>query len=294
MIVGQQAPGSYTYTLSCSNGTPSASNSAVLTVVTPQATDNNLSRQIRPQSQWVSRSPSRGHRAGADSCVATAGWPAPCQRLARKRCLSPTRETTISRSNASAPPVTVVPRPWSQGLVATVSLAGESDHGRCRATRNVDVELRTGNHLHGFGRVVWHARKLGLAGGDTQYRWQPLYSMSCGNPGALAQASVSVTASVRLCRCQCSGQCCRRQNRDVALERSICEFMRGIRCLERDAGAQRVCDAHRCRTRQPDLPPRVRECGGVHLCGRFGDGLRRAGLPAPLPHTESMRLTTVS
>ncbi len=86
ITVEQPTPGSYPYTLSCSNGSQSASNSAALTVVIPQ--------------QLLASRPAPG--------------PAPFPRRARNRQAWQAPGATTMHCSAPAPPVTGAPRSRSK------------------------------------------------------------------------------------------------------------------------------------------------------------------------------------
>ena len=193
--VGQPTPGTYTYTLSCSNDSQSASNSAVLTEVTPQQLTTTLT--ANPVSVAAGQSTTLTWSSnGADSCVASGGWTGALPASGSQsvsvasagsnyyalQCASATGDgsaqvavqglvATVSLS--ASPTTTGVGQPatltWSSTQATSCTASGDWSGALASSGSQAVVPSTVGNHT---------------------------YSLTCGNPGAPAQASVSVTASI--------------------------------------------------------------------------------------------------
>jgi outer membrane protein assembly factor BamB len=195
LTVGRQVPGSYTYTLSCSNGPHSATNSALLTVVIPQQLTTTLT--ANPASIAVGKSTTLTWSSnGADFCVASGAWSGTLPASGSQSVsVAGTGSNYYALQCASATgdgsaQVTV------QGLVATVTLSvnptttgvgqpatltwSSTQANSCTASGEWSGALASSG-----SQVV----KPGTVGSHS-------YSLTCGNPGAPAQASVTVTGSI--------------------------------------------------------------------------------------------------
>lgn len=192
--VANSTPGSYTYALSCSNVAKSASNSAVLTVAPPQQLNTTLtaSQGSIAAGQTITLTWSS---EGADSCTASGGWTG---KLAASGSQSVNVASGINYYNLQCANATGDgnAQVTVQGLVATATLsanptttgAGQpttltwssTEASSCTASGEWSGTLASsGSQVVTPGAVGNHA-----------------YSITCGNPGAPAQANVSVTASI--------------------------------------------------------------------------------------------------
>src|SRR5882672_1720483 len=195
MTVGQPTAGSYPYTLSCSNGSQSASNSAVLTVVSPQQLTTTL--KANPVSIAVGQPITLTWSSnGADSCVASGAWSGTLPASGSQSVSVASAGSNYyalqcaSATGDGSAQVTV------QGLVATVSLtANPTTTGvgqpttltwsSTQATSCTASGGWSGTLASSGSQVV----KPGTVGSHS-------YTLTCGNPGAPAQAGVTVTASI--------------------------------------------------------------------------------------------------
>jgi outer membrane protein assembly factor BamB len=195
ITIGQSTTGSHTYTLTCSNGSDSASNSAVLTVVSPvqlntTLTANPVSIAVGQTTQltWSS--------SGADSCVASGAWSGALASSGSQvvtvaaaggnfyglQCASATGDGSAQ--------VTV------QGLVATVSLSanptttgvGQASTLTWSSTQATSCTASGGwsGTLPSSGSQVVYPATVGAHS----------YMLTCGNPGAPAQVSTTITGSI--------------------------------------------------------------------------------------------------
>ncbi|HEY6924872.1 MAG TPA: PQQ-binding-like beta-propeller repeat protein [Steroidobacteraceae bacterium] len=195
ITVGESAPGSYTYTLSCSNTSKSAANSAVLMVVYPQQLNTTLT--ANPTSIAAGQTTTLTWSSnGADSCVASGGWsgtlPASgsqsvsvsgagnnsyylqCSNATGDGSAQATVQGLVATVSLSANPTTTgVGQPttltWSSTQASSCTASGEWSGTLASSGSQVVTPNAVGNHS---------------------------YFITCSNPGAPAQTSVSVTASI--------------------------------------------------------------------------------------------------
>jgi outer membrane protein assembly factor BamB len=195
ITVGQPAPGGYPYTLSCSNGSQSASNSAVLTVVSPQQLTTTLT--ATPVSIAVGQSSTLTWSSnGADSCVASGAWSGTLPASGSQSVsVASTGSNYYALQCASATgdgsaQVTV------QGLMATVTLAANPTTTGVGQPTTLTWSSTQANSCMASGE--WSGTlassgsqvvKPGTVGSHS-------YALTCSTPGAAAQASVTVTASI--------------------------------------------------------------------------------------------------
>jgi outer membrane protein assembly factor BamB len=195
ITVGQQIPGSYTYALSCSNGPQSASNSAVLTVVIPQQLTTTLT--ANPVSIAVGQSTTLTWSSnGADSCVASGAWsgtfPASgSQSVSVAGAGSNYYALQCASATGDGSAQVIV-----QGLLATVTLSANPTTTGVGQPATLTWSSTQANSCMASGE--WSGAlassgsqvvKPGTVGSHS-------YSLTCGNPGAPAQASVTVTGSI--------------------------------------------------------------------------------------------------
>ena len=193
--VAEPAPGSYTYGLSCSNVAKSASNSAALTVVTPQQLSTTLTASpgsiAAGQTTLLTWSSD-----GADSCIASGGWTGSLPASGSQSVSVATAgnnyynlQCTNATGDGNAQ-VTV------QGLVATASLSANPTTTGAGQTTTLTWSSTEASSCTASGEwsgtLASSGSQVVTPGGVGSHA----YSITCGNPGAPAQANVSVTASI--------------------------------------------------------------------------------------------------
>ncbi|HTD72011.1 MAG TPA: PQQ-binding-like beta-propeller repeat protein [Steroidobacteraceae bacterium] len=194
--VGQLIPGNYTYALSCSNGPQqTAGNSTVLTVVFPQQLTTALT--ANPTSIAVGQSTILTWTSdGADTCVASGAWSgtlpasgsqsvsvsAPGSNYYFLQCASATGDGSAQAAvQGVVATVSLTASPTTTGVGQPTTLTWSSTQANsCTASGEWSGALASSG-----SQVV----KPGSVGSHS-------YSLTCGNPGAPAQASVVVTGSI--------------------------------------------------------------------------------------------------
>ena len=195
ITVGQPTPGSYPYTLSCSNGSQSASNSAALTVVIPQQLTTTLT--ANPVSIAVGQSTTLTWSSnGADSCVASGAWTGTLPASGSKSASVASAGSNYyalqcaSATGDGSAQVTV------QGLVATVSLSANPTTTGVGQPTTLTWSSTQASSCMASGEWSGALASSGSQVVTPSTVGNHSYSLTCGNPGAPAQASVSVTASI--------------------------------------------------------------------------------------------------
>jgi outer membrane protein assembly factor BamB len=194
IAVTQPIPGNYTYTLSCSNGSQSATRSAVLTVLGSQQLPTTLT--ANPVSVVVGQSTTLTWSSmGAASCVASGAWTGTLPASGSQsvtvtsvgsnyymlQCASASgggsAQTAVQGTAAN---VTLSASPPTTGVGQPATLTWSSTQAPCTASGEWSGTLASSG-----SQTVTPA----TAGSHS-------YTLTCGEPGAQAQATTTVTASI--------------------------------------------------------------------------------------------------
>jgi len=195
MTVGAPTPGAYPYTLACTNGSASTSNSATLTVVSPQVLTTTLT--ANPTSIAVGQSTTLTWSSnGADSCVASGAWsgnlPASGSQLVTVTGVgvnSYSLQCVTATGDGSA--VAMV-----QGLQSTVNLSASQTTAGAGQSVTLSWSSTQAQSCTASGEWSGTFSASGSQNVTVGSLGPHTYNLSCANPGAAAQASVTLTAVV--------------------------------------------------------------------------------------------------
>jgi outer membrane protein assembly factor BamB len=195
ITVGQATPGTYSYALSCSNDTQTATNSAALNVVIPQQLTTTLT--AKPVAVAVGQATTlTWSSSGADSCIAMGAWSANLpasgsQSISVTGAGANTYEVQCASATGDGNAQVTV-----QGLVATASLAANPTTTGAGQTTTLTWSSTQASSCTASGEWAGTLASSGSQVVTPATAGNHSYTITCSNPGAPAQANVIVTVSI--------------------------------------------------------------------------------------------------